>query len=221
MVLMLVPGIFIYIVSILVIIFESKNVKPLEVDSAVGHNPAEVFQMRKESKTIYGSRALWISITIVGLLVAVVGGITRGMSGSDSGDEDKWGKQDQQLSTTNSCIGCDMSGGNFAGYKWRFSHKDLTDINLTGAILKEKYFVGSNLTRANLTGANLTGANLWGVNLTDANLSRANLTKATLTNVNFTGANLTEAVLDVTWNAIKATYCRTTMPDGTVNNSGC
>ena len=78
---------------------------------------------------------------------------------------------------------------------------DLSGVNLKGA-----YLYAENLTRANLTGANLTRAWLSGVNLTDANL---------------TGADLTDAENFNTANTTGAKFCKTVMPDGSTNNSGC
>ena len=46
---------------------------------------------------------------------------------------------------------------------------------------------------------------MWEVNLTNANL----------TDANFSFADIEDAILD------GAIFCRTTMPDGTENNSGC
>ncbi len=79
---------------------------------------------------------------------------------------------------------------------------------------------GANLSGCNLTLANLSGKDLYAVNLTDANLTYATLTDANLTYANLTGANLTGAILA---GAIlrDTLFCRTTMPDGTINNSGC
>ena len=70
--LMLWPGIFVYIVSIPIIIFRSKKVQPLEIDSAVGHKPAKVFQTWRKWKRISGIWALWISITIFSLFMGSV-----------------------------------------------------------------------------------------------------------------------------------------------------
>ena len=52
---------------------------------------------------------------------------------------------------------------------------------------------------------NLIGANLIGANLSQANLSEAN----------FRGAEIHGAYLDT------AVFCKTIMPDGKINNSGC
>ena len=59
---------------------------------------------------------------------------------------------------------------------------------------------GDCWTRCDLSNANLTGANLNGADLTDAKLFGANLW----------GATLTGAIL-----------CRTTMNDGSINNTNC
>jgi hypothetical protein len=66
-------------------------------------------------------------------------------------------------------------------------------------------------TRCNISRANLRGANLRGANLTAANLSGACLIDA----------NLTGAIIGNTTNLYNAIFCNTTMPDGSVNNSGC
>ena len=56
----------------------------------------------------------------------------------------------------------------------------------------------------------LVGADLRGTDLSEANLTRTNLKGANLTAVNLEGVNLMETK-----------FCRTTMPDGTKNSSGC
>ena len=58
--------------------------------------------------------------------------------------------------------------------------------------------------------AETRGLDLTGADLTDANLTGADLTNANLTGADLTGANLTNA-----------DFCNTTMPDGSVDNSGC
>ena len=56
-----------------------------------------------------------------------------------------------------------------------------------------------------LTNLNLEEMDLYGTDLYYATLNRVNLTKA-----NLTGTNLSETI-----------FCKTTIPEGTVNNSGC
>jgi hypothetical protein len=70
---------------------------------------------------------------------------------------------------------------------------------------------GLDCTRCNLSRANLSGADLTGVNFT-----RANLSGACLVDADFSGATFTNAT-----NLYGAIFCNTTMPDGSVNNSGC
>ena len=94
---------------------------------------------------------------------------------------------------------------------WRgpdLSYANLPGIDLTGARI---------LTAANLRGANLSGANLTGATLTGADLTGANLTNADLT-----ATNLTDAKTFFIPTSVKgAKFCRTIMPNGSVNNSGC
>ncbi len=92
---------------------------------------------------------------------------------------------------------------------------DLTGVDLTGVDLTGVDLAGINLREVNLTGANLaevdlTGVNLAGVDLTGADLTGAKLYKTILSGANLTGVNLAGAEI-----------CRTTMPDGSTNNSGC
>jgi hypothetical protein len=70
---------------------------------------------------------------------------------------------------------------------------------------------GLDCTRCNLSRANLRGADLTGVNFT-----RANLSGACLVDADFTGATFANNT-----NLYNAIFCNTTMPDGSVNNSGC
>jgi len=78
---------------------------------------------------------------------------------------------------------------------------------------------GSTLS-GSLRGAHLKGANLKSANLTGADLTDADLTGANLTNANLTDTDLTNAITPPSlWDGV--TFCNTTMPDGTVNNSGC
>jgi len=94
----------------------------------------------------------------------------------------------------------------------------------SGACVLKK---GANASRCDLAGyaapANLdcTGCNLSRANLRDAslqgvNLTRANLSGACLVNANFSGATFTTNT-----NLANAIFCNTTMPDGSINNSGC
>lgn len=86
---------------------------------------------------------------------------------------------------------------------------------------------GSNVSRCDLSGDTAPD----GLDCTRCNLSRANLYQADFSGVDFTRANLSGACLvdadfrDATFanstNLANAIFCRTTMPDGSLNNSGC
>ena len=67
-----------------------------------------------------------------------------------------------------------------------------------------------NCTKCNAGGINLRNADASGVSFKQANLQKACLVGADLSGGNLTAANL-----------LGVTFCRTTMPDGTTNNSGC
>ena len=124
---------------------------------------------------------------------------------------------------------------------WNWQAKDQSGADLKGAHLVLADLRKANLSEADLTGARLYGANLWyadlrNTNLTEADLSKANLSDADLTGAqlsganlsgaNLTKANLTKADLEGAHNLNTATltgtiFCKTIMPDGSLNKSGC
>ncbi len=83
--------------------------------------------------------------------------------------------------------------------------KNLQKCCYEGQTLPGKNFKGANLDRATFAGAILTNANFSG-----ANLDKTCFVEATLTGAKFAGANMGTAI-----------FCRTTMPDGSINDSGC
>jgi uncharacterized protein YjbI with pentapeptide repeats len=124
-------------------------------------------------------------------------------------------------------------------YNRKLQAADFQNANLSGAVMSlanmgerpmEKRtlltnFEDANLRRADLSGANLHLANFSNAYLREANLSGADLsdallTKANLKGANLTGANLKGAKLDDT-KLEDAKFCKTIMPDGAVNDSGC
>ena len=74
---------------------------------------------------------------------------------------------------------------------------------------------GADLSGADLGGTNLSGAKLISANLRGADLGGANLSGADLSGADLGGANLSGAYMQ------GAALCNTTMPDGSVINSGC
>jgi hypothetical protein len=86
-----------------------------------------------------------------------------------------------------------------------------------GANLAKCDFGGSSALRnANLQRSNLDSANLRGADASGAVLFSANMAKTCLVDANLRGAQA-----NGTTNWLGAVYCRTTMPNGTTNNSGC
>ena len=96
------------------------------------------------------------------------------------------------LVSTNSCVGCDLSGVDLTG-------NDFTSANLTGANLSGSNLSGVSLSEAVLLTANLSGADLSDTNgttdLSGADLTAANLIMADLTGADFSGAELVNANL--------------------------
>jgi uncharacterized protein YjbI with pentapeptide repeats len=106
-----------------------------------------------------------------------------------------------------------LSGVNLS--KANLTKANLIEARLFGANLSGAILNNGNLSKANLTKANLSGANLFEANLSEAHLSNANLSRAFLGKANLSGADLTKANLE------NAQFCRTSMPDGTLNNRDC
>lgn len=116
-----------------------------------------------------------------------------------------------------------------------FISADMTDVGIINSIMREADFAGAILVNANitnadlrnavLTGADLSGAQIVGALLRGADLSGANLSGATLDRSSITDADLTDADLTgatiVRMSLSSAILCRTTMPDGSVNNDDC
>ena len=80
--------------------------------------------------------------------------------------------------------------------------------------------VSCNLNRTYLSKANLKEADLNRAILNYANLSEASLYRANLSGANLSGANLSGASLSSA-NLSEVKLCRTIMPNGFSDNSGC
>jgi uncharacterized protein YjbI with pentapeptide repeats len=111
-------------------------------------------------------------------LLALMGGITPAQAQNQSPIE--------QLQSSRSCKGCNLSNANLAGL-------DLSNTDLSGANLSNADLSGANLSGANVSGANLYLANLSSANLNGANLSQSNLKGANLQGADLTGSNLGSA----------------------------
>jgi hypothetical protein len=143
----------------------------------------------------------------------------------------------EDFKTTNVCKYCDLTDAPLGGRDMRGA--DFQNANLSGAVLVKanlgerpmekrtlvSNFEDANLRRADFSGANLHLANFTGAYLREANLTGADLGDAVLQNANFkgavlAGANLKGAKVDgAKWDEAK--FCKTIMPDGAVNDSGC
>ncbi len=102
----------------------------------------------------------------------------------------------------------------------RLSLVDLNDAKLSGAKLNGSYLYIVDLKDADLDGASLENTDLESANLQGANLTSANLNGANLEYTNLSGANLEFANLNDV-NFEKVIFCKTTMPDGGINNQSC
>jgi len=112
------------------------------------------------------------------------------------------------------CEGADLSNVDLSPARanaWsRSAYADLSEANLRGV-----NFTGANLVESDLTGADLRNARLVDVMLRDGTLYKADLRGADLTGADLTFVDMEDALTD------GAIFCRTKMPTGATNNSGC
>jgi uncharacterized protein YjbI with pentapeptide repeats len=155
----------------------------------------------------------------------------------------------ERLKTKPVCIGCDLSGASMKNAylpgailtNSKLTDADLSGANLNGANFSSAQLSGSDLSGASLkysilSGADLQGARLVDTQLTGANLEAANLERALLTRVELRGARLRGARLSgadleganlqfvenlEAAQLVGTKLCKTRMPDGQINNSGC
>jgi len=133
-----------------------------------------------------------------------------------------------RLKTKHTCPLCflshvDLRNANLSKVNFRrtyFLQANLSGANLSGANMSETVLFEADLSKTNLSGAKLFGAYLWGANLSGANLSGAVLWGAVFYKANLTGVNMTGALMKET-NLDGAILCRTKMPSGREDNSGC
>lgn len=123
------------------------------------------------------------------------------------------------LLETKVCDGCDLSGANLVGVDLKFV--SLVEANLVGANLTGSNLTGAQLPWAIMSQADLTRTNLTRSNLSKANLIGANLKGAILTETNLTRSSLEDAENFYTAHTAGTIFCRTIMPDGQNNKSGC
>ncbi|MBI2906453.1 MAG: pentapeptide repeat-containing protein [Chloroflexi bacterium] len=121
---------------------------------------------------------------------------------------------DCEIKPGTQCSNVNLSGANL--FNARLSGANLSGANLTNVNLRR-----ADLTRANLSKADLSRADLYRADLSWADLTGATLRAASLRAAQLNGANLTGATLPGGDFLRDADFCNTTMPDGSVDNSGC
>jgi Pentapeptide repeats (8 copies) len=102
------------------------------------------------------------------------------------------------------CSNCHLRRRNSAG-----------GIRWIGAVLPKAELRGADLKNADMRGADMRETDLRQADLRNADFSGANLRNADLRGADLSGAKLYKA------NLRGAKLCRTTMPDGSLDNSGC
>lgn len=138
--------------------------------------------------------------------------------------------------------GANLSGADLSNIIW--DKADFSGAMMYSARLNKATLINANFEKAELGGAELLGGNFSNANFTDAMMDGVDLRAANFTGANFKraifdadgpydpqylGANFTDADLSNLGGAagdyIKhhkfVYFCRTTMPDGTINNRDC
>jgi len=113
------------------------------------------------------------------------------------------------------CPGADLANADLGAITAGGHHVARRAADLSGGNFRGANFEGAYMARAELAGADLSNANFRGTNLHQSSLYEANMSGADLTEADLSFADMDDAVTD------GAIFCRTTMPDTSVNNSGC
>lgn len=125
-------------------------------------------------------------------------------------------------------LDCDFSERNLRGRDLNsslFKDVDLTDADLCGANLESTSFTDSDASGANFTDVNFDSSSHDNTSYANANLTNATFRVATFNEVDFSNADLTGA--DFTGSTLSdvdfagAIFCRTTQPNGNVDDSDC
>ncbi|HET8807324.1 MAG TPA: pentapeptide repeat-containing protein [Methylophaga sp.] len=129
----------------------------------------------------------------------------------------------KRLLKENQCHHCTLNEAPLADHDLQgadMSESNLKGINLQNSQLQGAWFTHSEMHGANLEGAQLQGALMDYTHLVDANLRNANLDGAQMIFSDLSGADLTGASMEGT-SVRGIVLCDTTMPDGSIDNSGC
>ena len=113
------------------------------------------------------------------------------------------------------CPGVDLEGADLGAITAGSHHVARRAADLSGGNFKGANFEGAYMARVELDGADLSDVNFRGTNLHQSSLFEADLSGADLTDADLGFADMEDAVID------GAIFCRTTMPDTSVNSSGC
>jgi hypothetical protein len=141
-----------------------------------------------------------LGVVVAGLFATDTDAKNRGKRRMKHRDKTK-SRRRKKTARAQAVAGCCSGGSNCAPGPG----KNLTKCCYEGQDLSGKSFKSGNLTQANFTHATLT----------NAKFQSANLTGACFVDADLTGANLKAS------NLSGAIFCHTTMPDGTINDSGC
>jgi len=135
---------------------------------------------------------------------------------------------DANLSNTD-LTGANLTEANLSGAN--LTKAKLIGANLSGSVLPRSSFDSADLAYANLSGSDLVDSSFRHVMAAFVDLSNSNLTRASFENSmlfglsSFNNSNLTEVsfrdALVATPDFSGAILCRTIMPDGKRNDSGC
>ncbi len=119
----------------------------------------------------------------------------------------------KKLLETKECAGCDLTSAYLSGIN--LTGANFEGANLRGADLSKTLLSRANLQKADLTNANLTGASLIGVKLSEAKLHNVMMHNVDLREANLRGVDQRGVLM------YGARFCKTIMPDGSINNDDC
>jgi uncharacterized protein YjbI with pentapeptide repeats len=112
----------------------------------------------------------------------------------------------------------DLSGAKLRGLL--LTGSKITGTNFTGADFTEARIGTTDFSGSDFTGAVFEGAHLTSVKLTATSFRNATLQGVVATNINVTDADFEGAEVFDSWQEMTI-FCRTVMPDGSLNSAAC
>jgi uncharacterized protein YjbI with pentapeptide repeats len=154
-------------------------------------------------------------IGVITLVLAITGGPAVAGCNDPAGPGVDWSNCVMVALTMD---GQDLSGAKLRGLL--LTSSKITGSNFTGADFTEARIANTDFSGSDFTAAVFEGAHLTNVKLTATSFRNAKLKQVVATNINVTDADFEGAEVFDSWQEMTI-FCRTLMPDGSLNSAAC